>query len=393
VNEVSKRIAEEISALGPIPFARFMELALYCPNYGYYEREGDIIGRRGDYYTSVSVGSLFGELLGLQFAEWLQEMALVGSRDDAGAESGGLQIVEAGAHRGDLARDILTWLEEHRHDLFEKLKYWIVEPSARRQNMQREQLRAFERHVVWVADLAEVAAAKESSRRPLGVHGIIFSNELLDAMPVHRFGWDAQARAWFECGVTLQGGNLVWTRLPGKNQPGGFAGGSGHGPVPEFLQCRDEGLRDQLPDGFIVEWCPAAETWWHRAASALARGRLVTVDYGLTAEELLSPERGAGTLKAIREHRISANPLASPGEQDLTAHVNFTRIQRAGESAGLKTEAFQSQAQFLTAIAQRACSVPGPFQQWSSKRRREFQTLTHPEHLGRSFRVLVQSRT
>ena len=114
-----------------------MELALYCPNCGYYEREEDIIGRRGDYYTSVSVGSLFGELLAFQFAEWLEERArerAPGVRAGEGTEA--MRIVEAGAHGGDLARDILGWMREHRPGLFERLEYWIMEPSEARQAWQ-----------------------------------------------------------------------------------------------------------------------------------------------------------------------------------------------------------------------------------------------------------------
>ena len=111
---VAEIIAEEIGRHGAIPFARFMELALYCPVYGYYEKEEDNIGRRGDYYTSVSVGSLFGELLAFQFAEWLGAGEL-GSK--------GVQILEAGAHRGDLARDTLDWMQRRRPELFERLEY------------------------------------------------------------------------------------------------------------------------------------------------------------------------------------------------------------------------------------------------------------------------------
>jgi SAM-dependent MidA family methyltransferase len=119
LNQAAEVIAGEIADKGAIPFARFMELALYCPIYGYYEREKDIIGRRGDYYTSVSVGSLFGELLAFQFAEWLAESQALSA---AGAGAGVMQIVEAGAHGGRLARDLLAWIQEHRPALFQRLE-------------------------------------------------------------------------------------------------------------------------------------------------------------------------------------------------------------------------------------------------------------------------------
>jgi SAM-dependent MidA family methyltransferase len=120
-------------------------------------------------------------------------------------------------------------------------------------------------------------------------------------------------------------------------------------------------------------------------------GKLVAIDYGLAAEEFLVPERKDGTLRAYYRHRLVSDVLANAGEQDLTAHINFSAIRQAGEAAGLRTEAFLTQEQFLTQIAAKAWKGGGAFGEWSRERTRQFQTLTHPEHLGRAFRVLVQS--
>jgi SAM-dependent MidA family methyltransferase len=150
-------------------------------------------------------------------------------------------------------------------------------------------------------------------------------------------------------------------------------------------------LLSVLPEGFIMEVCPAAEQWWRTAASSISCGKLVTMDYGFTEEELLAPERTQGTLRACRAHHLSHDLLAYPGEQDLTAHVNFTALQQAGERAGLRTEALASQANFLTGIAAKAWSDPASFGEWTATRTRQFQTLTHPDHLGRSHRVLIQT--
>lgn len=117
----------------------------------------------------------------------------------------------------------------------------------------------------------------------------------------------------------------------------------------------------------------------------------MAVDYGLTADELFSPARPRGTLRAYFRHHAVEDVLANPGEQDLTAHVNFSAIQKAGEDAGLKTEFFGSQAKFLTEILA-AATQGDALGKWDGKQARQFQTLTHPEHLGRAFRVLVQSR-
>ena len=134
-------IREEILRDSVISFARFMEVALYCPETGYYERNQDNVGQRGDFITSVSVGSLFGELLAFQFAEWLEELW------DANCK---LQIIEAGAHDGKLAADMLRWLQLRRPKLAAEMEYVILEPSAVRQNWQRETLKSFS-NVRWLA--------------------------------------------------------------------------------------------------------------------------------------------------------------------------------------------------------------------------------------------------
>jgi SAM-dependent MidA family methyltransferase len=146
-------------------------------------------------------------------------------------------------------------------------------------------------------------------------------------------------------------------------------------------------LEAVLPDGYTIEMSPAAENWWREAAGVLTRGKLLAIDYGFTTDEMFSPSRLRGTLRAYHRHRVTDDILANPGEQDLTAHVNFSACQKAGEAAGLTTESFTTQAKFLTQILAQA---GGTFGEWNSSRTRQFQTLTHPEHFGRAFRVLVQ---
>jgi SAM-dependent MidA family methyltransferase len=354
-------IREEILNHGVIPFARFMELALYCPETGYYERNQDNVGRRGDFITSVSVGSLFGELLAFQFAEWLGELR--------SAECG-VRIIEAGAHDGKLAADILSWLEKFRPELFSEIEYWILEPSASRQSWQQRTLEKFAPRVRWFSGFENLKLKTQNSK----LHGVLFSNELLDAFPVHRFGWDAKNKKWFEWGITLNDGKFTWTRLENS----------------EFRISNSE-LEAVLPDGYVIEASPAAENWWREAAGILSRGKLLVIDYGFTATEQFSPSRLNGTLRAYYRHQVSDDLLARPGDQDLTAHVNFSVIQQVGEEAGLKSDLFGSQPQFLTRIFAKAAREKS-FASLDAKKVRQFQTLTHPEHLGRAFRVLVQSR-
>ncbi len=355
-------IREEIRKSGVISFARFMELALYCPETGYYETKKDSVGQRGDFITSVSVGSLFGELLAFQFAEWLAEFQISNFK---------FQIIEAGAHDGKLAADILGWLEKCRPELFVKIEYWILEPSAVRQTWQKKTLEKFS-NVRWFSDFEDLKFKTQSSK----LAGVLFGNELLDAFPVRRFGWDAKAKNWFEWGVVLDGGKFCWARIQNPESR-----------IQNF--CPPE-LEAVLPDGYTIEISPAVEDWWRAAAGIFARGKLLAIDYGFAAGEQFSPARANGTLRAYFHHRVSDDLLAHPGEQDLTAHVNFSAIQKAGEAAGLKTEIFCTQPQFLTRILQKA-AAENSFAGWDARRVRQFQTLTHPEHLGRAFRVLAQA--
>jgi SAM-dependent MidA family methyltransferase len=342
-----------------------MELALYCPESGYYDRLRNRIGRNGDYYTSVSVGGLFGELLAFQFSRWFAEMGL-----DKG------RLLEAGAHDGRLAADILGWMKSSRSAVFETVEYWILEPSEQRRRWQQKTLEAFAGKVRWFDSWDSI--------RQTGVRGAIFANELLDAMPVCRLGWDAARKSWFEWGVGMEGDKFVWTRLSLQLDPDSALRTSHLKLPPELLAV--------LPDGFTTEICPASVEWWRHAAMCLEQGRLLTFDYGLRREQFFTPERAQGTLRAYHQHRLSSDLLAHVGEQDLTAQVNFTALQEAGEAAGLKTEGLFSQAEYLTRIAEAMWKAGSDFGKEPHGRVRKFQTLTHPEHLGRSFKVLVQTR-
>lgn len=343
-----------------MPFAEFMRRALYEPGLGYYERAPGRVGRAGDFYTSVGVGPVFGELLAFQFHAWLGEAG-------APPADGPWTWVEAGAHDGRLAEDLLTWIDRFQPDWAPRIEYRIVEPSPAREAWQRARLARWGTRVRWTREWEPV-------------RGVVFANELLDAFPVERLGWEASARRWFRWGVAWEGGRFGWCRLP--------AGPAEQAGLPELPPA----LLDHLPDGYVWEFSPAAEDWWRRAAAGLRQGWLVTLDYGRSGAELLAPERTRGSLRGYRQHRLVDDLLEEPGTADLTAHVNFTRIAAAGESAGLTTVECVEQRQFLTRILARTLERPEGFPGWTPARVRQFQTLTHPEHLGHSFRVLVQRR-
>lgn len=353
-------IRAEIEQSGPITLARFMELALYQPQYGYYEQPPRQTGRSGDFYTSVSVGSLFGELLAFDLAERLA--ALSGASPT---------LVEAGAHDGQLAFDLLTSLRQHRPALFQRLRYCLLEPSPTRTAWQRAKLDDFRDQVRWFPDWASLGSFE----------GVLFSNELLDAFPAHRWRWSRADRCWREIGVGLADGSFAWVPLSGPD-PAAAA----------LLPSLSPELAAILPDGFHFETHPAAVHWWASAARALTRGWLLTFDYGALEEDLLQPHRSAGTLRGYTRHRLQSNVLAAPGAQDLTTHVNFTRIIQAGEQAGLRPGTLQSQASFLMSIVKRVHDQPHFFPAWTPARRRQLATLVHPDHFGRAFRCLRQER-
>ncbi|HSY10369.1 MAG TPA: SAM-dependent methyltransferase, partial [Candidatus Dormibacteraeota bacterium] len=288
MNKLFEIVCLETAQRGVLPFARFMELALYCPEYGYYEQQKDNVGRRGDFITSVSTGELFGQLLAFQFAEWLEM--------EARSKKPEVRIVEAGAHDGKLAKDILTWLQLQRPDLFSKLEYCLIEPSPRRQGWQSETLKQFAPRVRSFTDFEDLKIKIKKSR----LTGIIFSNELLDAMPVHRFSWDATNKKWFEWGVVVDGEKFVWARMPQPVHDSRFT-------------IHDLQLESILPDNYTIETSPAAENWWRAAAGILERGKLLTIDYGLTDDEIFSPTRTKGTLRAYFRHHPSDDLLANAG--------------------------------------------------------------------------------
>lgn len=378
---LSLLIKQEADRYGVLSFARFMELALYTPGLGFYERSEKVIGRCGDFFTSVSVGQLFGELLACQFSDWIEKNAF---KKPA--------IVESGAHDGQLAKDVLVGLESTAESVFSELEYWIVEPSDTRKAWQHETLKNYAEKVRWVHSWTELSSFRDSEGHPL--EGVLFCNELLDAMPVHRLQWSKASNEWQELGVTCGGGGLQLHQMPFSEEIRRF------GETTEWLTQNGDALLfwpgipkpllDALPDGFVTDVCPAALKWWQTAAKALNRGWLLTLDYGLFAEEFFTPRRAEGTVRGYQNHRFTDDVLATPGGQDITASVNFSAIERAGVSAGLKTGQLESQSRFLTKIASDLWSQKkSPF---SPEQIRQFQTLTHPNHMGRAFKVLVQSR-
>jgi SAM-dependent MidA family methyltransferase len=348
-------IREEIEQRGPIPFRRFMELALYHPELGYYPTGKNRVGKEGDFLTSVSTGSLFGRLLAHSFIDTWEQIGRPEPFD----------LVEIGANHGQLFGDVAQAIAQIAPDLFAIARFRIVEPFPKLREIQQEHLRG--NKVEWSINLQELA--DES------VTGVIWSNELFDSLPVHRLqkfphGW---AEAYVSHGEEGFGWTVGTTTYDPADAPAGFPAWS------------------DLADGFTTELWPHADFWQGELARVLARGRVVTIDYGFPATELYASHRKSGTLQAYHRHKRTNNLLARAGEQDITAHVNFTALIESGKKAGLGEMCFMTQERFLMNVLK--TMPPADLERWSASEKKQFNTLVHPDMLGHVFKVLIQEKT
>ena len=338
MNELEQRIHTEIAANNGISFSRFMAMALYEPGLGYYETQREV-GRGGDFFTSVSVGQLYGQLLAFRMADWLEDI------------QGDVQLVEAGAHDGRLAKDVLSYLRQWRPEVFARCELVLWEPSAIRRQWQEETLSEFKDRVRWVDALGPF-------------RGAFYCNELLDACPVERLvGHEGR---WVESRVVSNGKSFEW--ILGDEAIGDLPG---DGPVKEgtVVVCGDYSV-------------------WEQICGSMIEGRALVADYGMTEMEFLDPPRVNGTLRGYRQHRLVEDVLQSPGEIDITASVNFTKVKQIAGRNGLQVQPLTRQAQYLVSIFEQTLQRPEQFPEWGAERTRQFQTLIHPEHLGHSFKML-----
>jgi SAM-dependent MidA family methyltransferase len=348
-------IRDLIRREGPISFERFMKQALYHPELGYYSSGRCAIGRRGDYFTSVSVGPLFGRLVAGQFAEiW-----------DSLGRPNDFRIVEQGAHQGQFAFDVLKALREQQADLFALVRYEIIEPFAVLRERQRGVLRPFCEQVEWTESL-------EAIEPFVGVH---FSNELIDAMPV---------RLLVGAGEEKQ---LHWNERRVEQSSAGFI----------FVACDIADSRlgahlTRLPAppvaGYETEVNLAALEWVENVAKKLERGLVLIADYGLVRSDFFSPGRRTGTLQTYAQHRALSSPLEEVGESDLTTHVEWTSLAERAEASGLKIAGFTDQHHFLTGLL----STYPALAALGMEKSRALQTLIHPEFLGTRFQFLGLSK-
>ena len=357
VTESTLLIAElcaRIAASGPMTFRDFMEAALYHPQHGYYASHEAPMTREGDYVTSPEVHPIFGALVARQLRELWLTMGSPARFD----------IVEAGAGRGTLARDILRAAE--REPAFSSaMRYALVERSA----LMCEQ----QRHIIGADD-----RVRQIDAMPDAIEGVILSNELLDAFPVHR--------------VVVNGGALreVYVDHDGR----AFRDVFGDLSDPAIAQYFDDA--GVFPaEGAYAEVNLEAPRWIQTAAAGLNRGYVMTFDYGYEARDLYAPWRRDGTLLCFYGQSASSDPYQRVGRQDLTSSVDLTALRRAGVSVGLQSIAMATQAEFLVRLgigeAVGAAAGSSPRMEEYFARRAIVLSLIDPGKLGR-VRVLLQAK-
>jgi SAM-dependent MidA family methyltransferase len=362
--ELVVAITDEIAASGPVTFARFMELALYHPQFGYYTSSsaaGERIGLSGDYYTSPDLHPVLGQALARQIA---QVDALLGHPNP-------FTIIEMGPGKGVLALDVLRALRTAPERLSERLTYHLIERSPALQAAQRQVLTASADAVGAKVSWLETPHALD----PDSVVGVLLSNELVDAFPVHR--------------IRVEDGAAKEIYI--QQDEGGFREVLGPLSTSELsaylARLADCGI--VLADGHTAEINLLAIRWMKDVARMLGRGVAITIDYGHTAADLYGPDRSRGTLLCYRQQMASENPYEWVGLQDMTAHVDFTTLATVGEEAGLHLTGFTNQMSFLMGLGVEQTLEglePGSA---------EFQSivqLLRPEGMGRTFKVLVQHK-
>jgi SAM-dependent MidA family methyltransferase len=355
MNQLESRLHSLISKNGPLTFAEFMSAALYDPEHGYYGSAKAGIGREGDFYTSVSAGPLFGRMLARQFAQMWEHLGRPTQ----------WTLVEQGAHNGDLAADVLEALRTQAPACFDATQLFIVEPLACYRSIQQEKLAPYRRQASWFSDSLSLPSFT----------GIHYSNELLDAFPVHRLqrGTDE----WQELRVTNAGETFGWVPVPIDD--------------PELSRAAK-----QLPgvqEGFCMEVSLGHSSWVESLWDKMDQGWVLAFDYGMTADELAAPHRKDGTLSAYRNHQRQPDPLAAAGELDLTAHVNFTAIARDALELGWTLEGYTDQHRFFTGLAPlHFRELIEPMTPAEQKERLAFRTLAHPQMMGAQFKVFCLGR-
>jgi len=350
-NQLTGIIRQKIREDGPISFHDFMEMCLYHPNLGYYTNTGDKIGFQGDFYTSCCLTPAFGAMIARQ----LEEMWHI-------LEKGPFTIVEYGAGTGMLCRDILAYLKAVP-ELYGQLRYCIIEISPAMRDIEK-------------ANLTEKVSWRDRIEDIEGDIHCILSNELLDNFPVHEVVMDDRPKEVF---VDADEG-FHEVLIPANGEIQAYFAEMGMAPAP----------------GFRTEINLNARRWMKGIGKRMERGFIVTIDYGGCSDELLKKHRSYGTVMCYHNHKAHGDPFIHIGEQDITAHVNFSALMHWGDSSGLRTQGLVPQGMFLLALGFREY-----LREIYEAQQRDVPTLAREEafishtllfDMGMKYKVLVQSK-
>ncbi|MDP2766753.1 MAG: SAM-dependent methyltransferase [Candidatus Methanoperedens sp.] len=344
---LSEIIIQRIQQSGEISFRDFMEMSLYYPELGYYTSSRDKIGKKGDYYTSPNLSPAFGEMMGRQFEEMWR---ILGEKE--------FTVVEMGAGTGILSCDVLEYLKKNQ-ELYRDLEYCIIEKSPA---MREEQRKRLGERVKWYDSIEEIS----------GMAGCVFSNELVDAFPVHRV---VMKNELMEVFVDYKNG-FVDILNPASNE------------LKDYLS--ELGLF--LPQGYRTEINLDAVKWIKELGASLKKGFVLTIDYGYPSSELYQEYRNKGTLMCYYKHTASENPYLHIGEQDITSHVNFSALEYWGKKTGLELCGFTDLAHFLLGLGieeylkkLQEINPPG-------YHKKMLQVKTLIMEMGETFKVLIQKK-
>lgn len=363
---IERLMAEiEASEQGAITFARFMDICLYEPKHGYYTNERLKIGKEGDFYTSSSVGTIMGEMLAQYGVQLMDKLFAAAPK---------VTFVEWGGGNGQLAKHMLDELKAHHRTEYERIEYVSIEQSDYHRQLQQETLSEHSGRMQWMTAEAWLNQGPHSAT-------IVFSNELLDAFPVHRIV--CKQGVLYEIGVTWLESEQRFAEqlLPMMD-------------LALLQYVREEGI--ELVDQQQAEINLAARDWIWQVGAALQEGAVVTIDYGHEAAELYAPHRMNGTLLCYHRHIAHDNPFIHVGEQDMTSHVNFSACLRAGEQVGFDDQRLIDQKTFLleAGIMQKLKdhTAGDPFHP-QVKVNRVIRQLLWSDRMSELFKVLIQVKS
>lgn len=310
MNSLEKKIIRRIKEEGPITFETFMDMALYDPELGYYTSERTKIGREGDFYTSSHLHPVFGFMIGRQIEEMWE---IMGKPEN-------FSIIEIGAGEGYVCRDMLYNLRGRT--FFKILNYIIIEINPIMMAKQKKVINDCSEKVTWVSSLRQIR----------NIRGCFFSNELFDALPVHIVQMNDELN---EIYINVNRGILTEEMSDLRNTA-----------IAEYF---DEN-KITFNKGYRTEVNLKMGELLDEIGNSLEEGFIITVDYGYSALEYYSEERNRGTLMCYYNHQLNENPYQHIGQQDITAHVNFSAVKNRGEKNNLKTVGYCSQGAFLLSL-------------------------------------------